>query len=82
MKRGKGTDTEKGGMGAEQDFSFLVGLHANTLECIVQLRELKKRCIIQVRGMETGKRREGGRGHGRERDEGKAHQKKNKEVRD
>lgn len=27
----------------EQDFCFLAGLHANTLERIVQLRELKKK---------------------------------------
>lgn len=39
----------------------MVGLHANTPECIVELRELQK-CIIQVRGMERGEGGERERG--------------------
>lgn len=53
MEQGRKRDRRRE-EGPEQDFCFLVGLHANTLERIVQLRELKK-CVIQVRGMERGR---------------------------
>lgn len=51
----------------------MVGLHANTLERIVQLRELKKKKMHNPGQRDA----DGGeRGRGRERDEGKAHTKK------
>lgn len=54
--RGGRKRDKHGEEGPEQDFCFFLwfGLHANTPERIVELRELKKKCIIQVRGMEEG----------------------------
>lgn len=62
------------GEGPEQDFCFLVGLHANMPERIVQLRELKKMYNPGQRDGEGGGRR--GRGSARERDEGRAQKKR------
>lgn len=69
-RRGKGTDTERRSLSRISFFFLLAGLHANTLERIVQLRELKK-CIIQVR---QGWRRMG-RGDGKSGRKGKVQQK-------
>lgn len=51
---GEEGQTRRGGARTGFLFFLWFGLHANTPERIVELRELKKKCIIQVRGMEEG----------------------------
>lgn len=62
---GEEGQTRRGGARTGFLFFLWFGLHANTPERIVELRELKKKCIIQVRGMEEGG---GGGGEGMKRE--------------